>query len=164
MNKPTKIIRNPIYNYSEIIDYIEEKYHIETRDYAGRHRYFRKWLELMNETPPNYPNKLHSTCKVKKNNQMVEITQEEYNVRYKEIHEQYARFTEWCKNNSEPPYLDFWHWLINNDFLDVENGSYATLNVKYWLDNLDESDWQREIIQLIYNEFRENEMEFLIEW
>lgn len=36
MEKPTKQKREPIYNYNEVIEYIEKKYGIETRDYYGK--------------------------------------------------------------------------------------------------------------------------------
>lgn len=165
MDKPKKEYRvNPTYDYHEVIDYIEEKYNINTRDYANRHKHFLNWLKLMNEEPPNYPICPGSKYQVNINGEMVDITKEDYDARYKVIHEQYARFNEWCKSNPEPLYLDFWHWLIENDFEDIHNGSHTTLNIRYWLDKLDEDDWQREILQLICSEFKEDDMEFWVEW
>jgi len=35
MDKPTKIPRDPIYNYHEVIRYIEKKYKIKTRRYKN---------------------------------------------------------------------------------------------------------------------------------
>jgi len=95
---------------------------------------------------------------------MIEITKEDYDARFKEIHEQGKRYGEWLKDNPEPPYLDFWHWLLDEEFENVHNGSHVNLSVKYWLDKLDEDDWQREILQLIYDEFKEDDIEFWVEW
>jgi len=164
MDKPIKIVRDPIYDYHEVIEYIEKKYNIKTRDYANRSNHFPNWLKLVNEPQPNYPICPSNTYKANINGEMVEITKENYDARYAIIHDQYKRYIIWCKNNPEPPYLDFWHWLIEQDFEDIHNGSSSTLNIKYWLDELCEDDWQREILQLIYNEFQEAEMEFWIEW
>jgi len=97
MDKPTKIPRDPIYNYHEVIRYIEKKYKIKTRRY---------------------------------------------------------------KNDN----LDFWHWLLDKCFDNVNNGSEHSIDIRYWLDHLDEDAWQREILQLIYDEFGEDDMEFWIEW
>jgi len=97
MDKPKKHHREPIYDYHEVIKYIEKKYMIKTRGYNGTT-------------------------------------------------------------------LDFWHWLLDKCFDNVNNGSEHSIDIRYWLDHLEEDDWQREILQLIYNEFQENDMDFWIEW
>ena len=54
--------------------------------------------------------------------------------------------------------------MLDDEFEIVRNGSHVNLSVKYWLDKLDEDDWQREILQLIYDEFKEDDIEFWVEW
>lgn len=164
MKKPVKIDQNPLYDYNEVVEFIEDKYNIKTRDYSASSNHFPNWLKLMNEKAPVYPISPNYVYQVMIDGEMVKITKEEYDARFDEIHKQFARYMEWCKANPEPPYHDFWHWLTDNDFQDINNGCKATLCVKYWLENLEEDDWKRKILQLIYDEFHEDEMEFWIEW
>ena len=152
------------YDYNEVIEYIEKKHGINTRDYANSHNHFPTWLKLMNEETPIYPISPNNIYKVKINDDLVKISKEEYDKRFKIIDDQYKRYNKWRETNPKPPYWDFWCWLVNNDFLGISNGCNATLNVKYWLDELDEDDWQREILQLIHDEYKKDEMDFWIEW
>lgn len=150
------------WDYHEVIDYIEKKYNIDVRDYAKSHEHFPNWLKLVGENPPNYPICPNNIYQVNVNGVMTKITKEEYDIRFKEIHDQYKRFKNWCDKNPEPPYLDFWHWYIENH--EIHNGCYSNFNLKYYLNNSSTPEWIREITQLIYNEFQKEKMKFWIEW
>jgi len=56
MIKPKAFIKDPVYDYHEVIEYIEDKYNIKTRGY-GRDNvsHFDKWRELFGEDSPNCP-------------------------------------------------------------------------------------------------------------
>jgi hypothetical protein len=91
--------------------------------------------------------------------------------KYKICMEDYGGKFKNSKVNEEAPYLDFWHWIL--DRCDIHNGCYTTFYIKEWLDEkadgdeLDEyvaPDWVKEILQLIYDEFGEMEMEVYIWW
>lgn len=159
MQKPKKSIKE-VYDFNEVMDYLEHKYNFDHRDYKNSHEHFGTWLNLKQEKKPTHPISLNGKMYLLEK----EITKEEWDKIYKEIHEQYARYKNWCVENPEPPYLDFWHWLTDHDFSNVRNGCIEVLYIKYWLNKLSDSDWQKEILQYIYNEFQEDEMEFWIEW
>lgn len=101
MNKPTKQIKEPYWDYHDVIDYIEKKYDIETRGY---------------------------------------------------------------KKKEDGVYRDFWHWYI--DCSDISNGCYSHFGLySFLIDSTGYTpDWVKEILQLIYDEFKEDEMLFWIEW
>lgn len=167
MEKPGLFTREPVYDYHSVIEYIEKKYHIDTRDYAskfGKDGHFEKWLKIVGEEKPNYPNSPNGKYQVRKGNKMVEITKEEYDSRFVVIHEQYKRYQEWVKDNPEPPYLDFWHWLLDYDFCDVHNGSTEVLHVKELLSDDSNPEWVRQILAYIYCEYNEDTMMMIVEW
>lgn len=108
LKKPKKVQHAPTWDYRQVIDYIEEKYKINVRDYAGKFAH------------PEIDDKV--------------------------------------------PYLDFWHWLIDHDFSDMYNGSYQWIWVTEHLENKKTPPWVKEILQKIYDEFQEDDMQFWIEW
>ncbi len=108
LKKPVPVRSEPHWDFHQVIDYIEKKYEISVRDYAGK-----------------FSNKTY---------------------------------------DETTPYLDFWHWLIDGPFSEINNGSYQYLDLKYELENEDTPDWVKEILQKIYDEFQEDEMEFWVEW
>jgi hypothetical protein len=55
----------------------------------------------------------------------------------------------------DKPYLDYWHWLIENHFYDVNNGCERHWDIKFILEG-DGPDWVKEITQLVYDEFKDN--------
>jgi hypothetical protein len=72
------------------------------------------------------------------------------------------------KVNEDAPYLDFWHWII--DRCQINNGVITELPIKEWLEEkCDDSDWDikpwiKEILQYIYDEFGEDEMNMYFYW
>jgi hypothetical protein len=177
MDKPTKkVVKNPMLNYSDIIDFIEEKYNIKTRDYAGlfgskdKESHFNQYQRITEDKMPFgngiYPDSSgknkqewvedgYEGWTVFRNGQRIKATKEEYDDDYKLIHEQFQRYTEWSKTNPEPPYLDYWHWLLGKCFSDITNDSSAYFNVKEILEDDETPKWVKEITQLIYDEFKD---------
>jgi len=103
MDKPVKQAKYA-YVYSDLIDYIEKKYKIQTRGY---------------------------------------------------------------KREVDGVYRDFWHWLLDKTWCEMHNGSYQYLPIKDILTDeewLKAPDWVREIAQLIFNEYGEDEMECYVWW
>jgi len=142
MNKPTKVIRKPIYDYSDCTRYIESKYKIRTRDYAKSHSQFFEWCDKKGygEIDPSGKKRGEST-----------IWFAEY------------RLDLATGIVKELPYQDFWHWLL--EAYGVHNGSVFTI------DNDSKSDknepWVNEIIEMYLSEFGEGpnrEVEFRVEW
>ncbi|MBI1968775.1 hypothetical protein HYS49_02595 [Candidatus Woesearchaeota archaeon] len=153
MNKPTPKQRTPVMDYLEMIRFVEEKYGITVRDYAGRFAVFPKQVEQYNPTAP-------PELRV------------DGNTRYDS--EAYQRFERWREENKLPtpdtiPYLDYWHWLLNNHFFEVHNGEVVYWHVQEILDTEDAPVWVKEITQRIHDEFKEQldeagGLEVLIEW
>lgn len=109
VDKPGKI-QIECLDYHECIHYIEAKYGINTRDYAGR---FSKLAKEYDE---------------------------------------------------DKSYLDFWHWLLDNDFMELHNGSIQTL---FPDTHPNAPEWVQEILGLIVLEFLEDgedSIEFWVEW
>lgn len=103
MEKPQKHTRS-IYNYSECNDYIEKKYGIKTRDYAG---YFGE---------------------------------------------------DFGKREVDPPYQDFWHWII----ISRGEGDIIVLSEDL-IEAGEEEFWYAKILKLFLNEFGEKNSEGVLE-
>ena len=65
---------------------------------------------------------------------------------------------------------DYWHWLIDNEFYNLSNGSEQYWNMKDILDDDDLApDWVKKITQLFYDEFKDHldedgGMHVLVQW
>ena len=77
------------------------------------------------------------------------------------------------KVDKKSPELDFWHWLLDRCGGGISNGCFTSFPIKEWLDEKDDGDdldeyttpdWVKEILQLIYYEFQEDEMQVHIWW
>jgi hypothetical protein len=70
------------------------------------------------------------------------------------------------KVDKDVPYLDFWHWLLER--CQINNGVTISFYIKDWLkeecgdDEWAIKPWIKEILQYIYDEFGEDEMEMYI--
>jgi hypothetical protein len=132
---------------------------VKTRDYAKSHDHFPNYLKKYNLPQYSYP----TAYQVDKG----EITKEYYDAQFKLIHEQYAIYQKWCQEpgNNEPPYLDFWHWLLEDYEDQIHNGCYV---IFYWQNHYESDNtpkWAKEIIGMILTEFpEEKEMFCYISW
>lgn len=156
MNKPKPIVREPILDYNDVIDYIEEKYNIDTRDYAGKFNGKGKkkikelednWLEVN-----GYGQYKHVLNKPKGSKKDWEEGSEEIRIRV-EIN---TRIRDEEKDWEEiVPYLDYWHWMLDNNFDNVSNGCNQYWGVMGILESETTPKWVKEITQLVYDEFKE---------
>jgi len=131
MKKPTPKTQRALV-YSEIIDYIEKKYKIKTRDYAGTFasNHFEKWCEKYGyKYVPAFGDTLKEHTRL------------------------YAKYRV-AKDGDcmAPPYQDFWHFVIDN--VDgVSNDTYIDLPIQMWLDDEGVPSWVKEILRYINKEF-----------
>jgi len=110
MQKPVPHAREPILDYHEIMHYLEAKYKFQSRDYANSHPHFSKWAKAKGYNGKDPEGKALNSSQI-----------------------WYAEYMADPKGNAEcPPYLDFWHWLIDQ-FFDFHNGCEQTLFVAQWL-------------------------------
>jgi hypothetical protein len=165
VDKPSLQVSEPYYDYHAVIDYIEDKYKIKTRDYHNSHNHFDTWLKIVGEEKPVYPTTPHMVRQVLIDGVQTEISEEEYTRRFKIIHDQYARYKAWEELNPCPPYLDFWHWLVEGPASEVHNGSYFYMNPRKLIKE-GHQDWICEILELINKEFAQDydNINFWVEW
>lgn len=110
MGKPatqTITVTESFIDYEEAIDMIEEKHKIETRDVLGALSHFTKWAKKrgLNKASKDADGKPLNSSQIW----------------YKE----YQADPE--GKAACPPYLDFWHWVVDN--YEVHNGCIFTMNV-----------------------------------
>lgn len=152
LKKPQKHIVEH-WDYTEIINYIETKYNIRTRDYAGRWQVQRDAVAIGDEICGD--NSWYRTTK----DQMTE-KQEEAS----------AAYNKYCQDNVRP-YQDFWHLYCDEI---AGNGSYMWLSFEPLFEEYDPDDpysypdWAKEILRLIKDEFAPGENEWdlkcWVEW
>jgi hypothetical protein len=177
MIKPIpKQIKAPMLDYHDVIHFVEDKYKIETRDYAnlfgknGKVGHFGKYQEITGDKMPfgngaypdvsgkyqaNWQEPGYEGWTVIRNGKKVKATKDEYDADFKLIHDQFKRYQEWSKDNKEPPYLDYWHWLLDHCFYEVSNPSSQYMNITEILKDKKTPSWVKEITQLIYDEFKD---------
>jgi hypothetical protein len=140
MKPVKKQVVNDMLDYHEMVRYVEEKYDIKVRDYLKRFDTNRKQIEEYNETVP----------KEKKVTGNTQYTTQVY-----------KDFVKWRNEKGYPDhetikYLDYWHWLLDNCFCDIDNGSSAYWNMGEILNDDDSPKWVREITQLFFDEFKDD--------
>ncbi len=173
MIKPVPRKREAIMSYHEMISFVEQKYNIQVGDYRGlfgtkdKESHFAKYQRITRDLQPNdgfYPDYSGKGTTdderrtIVRDGKRIKAIQEEYDADFKLIHEQYQRYKDWSKDNPEPEYLDYWHWLIDNHFIGVHNGCNMCWGIKEIID--DEYDdeipaWVKEITQKVYDEFKD---------
>jgi hypothetical protein len=188
MEKPKLKQRSSILDYHEVIHFIEKKYNIDTRDYASlfghggkKEGHFEVYQRVTGDKMPcGYPDVSgkyipdwqepgYEGWTIIRNGEKIKATKEEYDADFKLIHDHYKRYQEWVKTNPEPPYLDYWHWLLDRCFCEIHNGSTAYWNVMDIIKDKKTPDWVKEITQKVADEFgeyfdKDGCVEVLIEW
>lgn len=139
MKKPKPEARMVI-DFSECTDFIENKYGINTRDYANSHRDFERWCKKKKEKPTNCP----ANCSDK----VMKAHQKQW-ARY-QSDVAAGRFT-------DNPYQDFWHWLLT--VADINRGGTVILSKDM---GEGAEPWQQHILGLYLKEFGEGP--YLTEW
>lgn len=127
-------------DFSECTAFIEKKYNIDTRDFAGSHSDFGNWCKAHNEK--------QTTCAPK-------CSAEEM----RQHQEQYARYNAGIASGAwkELPYQDFWHWLL--EVADVRRGGTLELDSEM-VEGAE--DWQKHILGLYLTEFGKGP--YLTDW
>ena len=172
--------RDPIMDFHEMIEFVEQKYGIRTRDYNGLHgpdSHCAKWQREAGDPQPNdghYPDcsgdgeTAAERLTVVRDGKRRKATQGEYDADFKLIHEHFQRYQDWCETNPAPAYLDYWHWLLGDQFSDVHNPCTQTWDLRVILEDDDTPDWVRGITQKVHDEFEhvliDGAVEVLIEW
>ena len=186
MEKPVKTKKfNDMLDYYDIIEYIEDKHKIKTRDFLGlfgnnsNESHFAKYQRETGDKMPfgagQYPDSsgkhlgFKNEWTIIRNGERIEATKKQYDADFKLIHEQYKRYTNWLKDNPEPEYLNYWHWLLDNCFSEIHNGSIGYWNITDIIKNKNTPDWVKDITQLVYDDFKDDldsdgVLEVWIEW
>lgn len=135
--KPKARARDPVYDFSECRDFIEEKYKIDINDMSNKHDHCGTYVRATGDKAlfdGKYPEERELKGETayyifeetgKKLNGgptyvYVKSTKKEYDAQWKLIHEHCERFTKWEKKNPAPPYRNFWHWMLDN--FEIHNG------------------------------------------
>ncbi len=126
MRKPKPKSR-PSLDFSECTKFIEEKYKIDTRDYANSHMQFFEWCDAKGYggTDPKGEKRAES---------QVWFAEHQAEIKAGTV--------------IERPYQDFWHWLT--DVCDIHRG--ATMELYEGIEETAEP-WQKEILDLYLKEF-----------
>ena len=169
-------------DYNKIIETIESKHDIEVRDYAGlfsskahKEGHFNLYERITGDFMPFggcYPDVSGSNdggYTVIHNGERREATKKEYDEDFKKIHDQYERYQLWSADNPQPPYLDYWHWLLENSIHEVANGCNRAWEVKKIVEDKTNPAWVVEITNFIIDEFKADitdggELEIYICW
>lgn len=147
MTKPKAKQRDPILDYHEMIEFLEEKYNFQSRDYLNslqkNHQIYLKWIG------DNYPGFSHvmDAPEGSKKDWPKDSPEMAKRIEINTAYNEYIR-----KNKDlEVPYLDFWH--IHCDSL-TGNGSelYICLDIEEYQTK---DKWCAPILEYIKAEFAE---------
>ncbi len=144
------------YVYDEMVAYVNAKYGVYIDDFSGVHRlpdgsraqdWFVKWA-----------GEVHG------------MTLEDLNTMQRTDNSRYAtlllREYESVRCSYEPPYQNFWHFLLDDAgaFGDGANESVHEVEFVYLRDNVATEDWQRKILNMFIAEFGTEPVPVLISW
>lgn len=141
-------------NYDDMVDHVEDKYNIDTRDYSGYFAAGQQELAAYHV----WLKETHNT------------TEQELRARLGNSHELYATTYAVPEHVKvpRPEYQDFWHWMLDDVLYgDPQRGKPQPLN---WQDILTEAEensapeWVQEILRLFVAEFGDQEYMVVIDW
>lgn len=136
MSKPTPRPRTPVLDYHQMIHFVEDKYSILVRD-SGKQRIHQAKAKAEGD-------------KICPDGSWFRAYPKDYTELQQKANDVYVKIME-----DEPPYLDYWHWLLDNDFasgMGSLNGSTQYICLEQ---SPEKPDWVNKINQLIYDEFGE---------
>lgn len=154
-------------SYSDVIGYIEEKYNIkDVRDYAGS---FNQRKDFEKKTGINLRCTFDCPGNSKrcwKGDKMVECSDEEYESAKQDYYNRCNKFNDWKKRVGEKPYQDFWHWFLEQQYIE---GSANNSKMCFDFNEIDEApDWVQEILKLVkkefYDELTNGFLDVWVEW
>jgi hypothetical protein len=171
MKKPTAKKREALLDYLEMVDFINKKYGIDTRDYADKKGREKEWTEStginLYAAPQSYDGKHYAWIGGKE--PRVKVTKKVYDEEFQVYYANCKAYSDWNKEQGELPYLDYWHWLTDKCFYEVRNGSSSWFPIVDILENKDNPEWVLEITQLFHDEFKDDldkdgGIEVMMEW
>ena len=143
MKKPEPIaeIKKPM-DFIDMGRWIDEKYNINARDYAGKFKNAPNWSAVAaeNGVTLDRAKELYNTSPLNVTDPVEKAAMTAASAVLKEHYD-------------KTPYQDFWHFQIEL-FNNFHNDSYQTLNLLYQLEACEE-EWQREIAKLWLDEYGE---------
>lgn len=146
------------YDFFDVLDYIHKKYKINTFDYLNVKGHMDKWKTYFFQSKKeNFTFKEIETLYQK----WFTTVRKYYDSETLEVNELYEQ---WLSENPKPEKLNFWQWLLENDFLGISNESINSIDISGWLNKLPQTDWRYKIFKLIYDEFKQDVMYFWVEW
>jgi len=158
LEKPAKGERT--YDYFEVMDYIDEKYNIDSRNYGNTRllRKFRQQKGFKKLQKPRISWEDYGDAIEKR------AYEENVHVYQQEMKKQQEAFNLWKEENEigREEYLDFWHWLIDEFDEGIYSGSIIQFPVKEYLEHQETPTFVKEILQLLYAEYQEEIMDFYI--
>lgn len=143
-----------IYNYNDMEDYINEKFHVYINDFAGKH---------------------HLPGNVKAPDWFLEWTMKEHGVKdmddlgqiQKNNISRYSKmFTDYHDNHqkNEPPYQNFWHFILDDVFGEINNGEIKGVDFVDIKGRNAKEDWQRKILDMFIAEFGSKPVQVEFSW
>jgi len=137
MKKPRKQIKTA-WDYHEIVNYVQQKHNVDLRDFAGKFHgihSFDAWCDSKGYGKIDPEGKTRGSSQV------------------------------WCAEHKvdierghwyEPPYQDFWHWLL--DVCEIRNGCYFYLPISYFKVKkpLENQKWIVKILKM-FEEFKDED-------
>lgn len=133
------------YDYFEMVDYVEKKYRVDTRDFAGR---FKHGHISMLMASAAYDDETWYYTKPA-----------EFTDTQKAAHDCYVELMK-----AEPPYQDYWHEICD----DIQRGAATYWNFadqyEGMKDRYGEDSWQAQVSKLFVNEFGDDDYTVLFDW
>jgi hypothetical protein len=151
-NKPIKQTK-VVYNYNRLEDLINEKYNIYINDFAG------KYHLPGNKKAPHWF--LEWTKKAYGIKDIDELGQIQIDDRAK-----YGHWLEEYRDNyekDEPPYQNFWHFILDGVFGEIANGSIEDVNFVD-LKIAVKEPWQLKILDMFIAEFGDKTITIEFSW
>lgn len=166
-----KVKGESYYDYHEMEHFVEAKYGFKTRDYHNfkfkvknsfafnadhQHKWEEEHFPILKKYQKDPLPNLRFNSEGKKF-----FDSKEGNELWNKIREEYRKDPE--GEAKEIPYMDFWHFMLDNYFGDISNGCIRTVNWKDVRDCVKE-DWQGEIVDCFVKEFGDKDYKVIIQW
>ena len=151
--KPTAKTKQ-VYNYSEMVDHINEKFNVYIDDFAGRYH-----LTGNKPAPCRFLEWTKNTYGVKDMDDLGKI-QENDRTKYGHWFEEYRDNYE----KNEPPYQNFWHFILDDVCGgEIPNGITQEINFVE-LKEFATEDWQHKILDMFIAEFGDKTLNIEFSW
>lgn len=125
-----RLQKRELLDYNECVRWIEKKYKIQTRDYASKHDYFDDWCNAEGLPKKDADGNDRNSSQI--------------------FWKQYQKHPKGAK--IEPPYQDFWHWIVDGH--QINNGCIFSLTMDY--KDAYNPSWVNEILKMFHDEFKKH--------